>query len=152
MDRYAAVGAVGEGTYGTVAECVDGTTGRAVAVKRMRNSLRDRRHCEMVVREMATLRRLDHDHVVPMIDAFRHRGRVHMVFPFMRRNLYAYLQEQNGGALTVDEARGCVYQVRAAALAREPARRTGGRLGMGRGKRIFKKHPISPRASKKFFL
>lgn len=130
MDRYAAVGALGEGTYGTVAECVDGTTGRAVAVKRMRNTMRDGRHREMAVREVATLRRLDHDHVVPMVDAFRHRGRVHMVFPFMRCNLYAYLQEQNGGALTADEAKGCVYQVRAA-----DRRSSRGR----RGKRKFSK-------------
>ncbi|XP_022161581.1 cyclin-dependent kinase-like 2 [Myzus persicae] len=63
-------------------------------------SAQDRRHCEMMVREICLLQALNDDHVVPMIEAFRHQGHVHMVFPLMRCNLYRYL-ELNGGSLTI---------------------------------------------------
>lgn len=110
MDKYTVVGEMGQGTYGTVSECVDDTTGRTVAVKKLRNPIYDSRHCEMIVREISILRKLSDDHVVPMVGAFRHRGLVHMVFPIMWCNLYKYL-ELNGGALTVDRTRECMFQV-----------------------------------------
>jgi len=110
------MGSVGAGTYGTVMKCFNVTNGQVVAVKRLRDSMagrqgaRQRRCCEMMVREICLLQALNNDHVVSMIETFRHKGYVHMVFPLMRYNLYKYL-ELNGGALTINATKACIYQV-----------------------------------------
>lgn len=116
MYKYRELGTAGAGTYGTVMKCLDMTNGQSVAVKRLRYTMTEHqgaqyhRHCEMLVREICLLRALNDDHVVPMIEAFRHHGHIHIVFPLMRYNLYKYL-ELNGGALTIDATKECVYQV-----------------------------------------
>lgn len=116
MYKYRELGSAGAGTYGAVMKCLDVTNGQSVAVKRLHDTMtgrrgaHDHRHCEMMVREICLLRALNDDHVVPLIEAFRHQGHVHMVFPLMRCNLYRYL-ELNNGALTVDATKKCVYQV-----------------------------------------
>lgn len=110
MDKYTTLDIVGEGTYGMVIKCLDLMTGQLVAVKKLRNALHDSRHCEMIVREFSLLRTLNNDHVVPIVDAFRHCGHVYMVFPLMRSSLYRHM-ELCGGSLEVDEAKEYVYQV-----------------------------------------
>lgn len=116
MYKYRELGAIGAGTYGTVSKCLDVTNGQVVAVKKLRNTMNGRRgasyrrYCEMMVREICLLRALNDDHVVSMIETFRHNGHIHMVFPLMRYNLYRHL-ELNGGSLTVDDTKECIYQV-----------------------------------------
>uniref|UniRef100_A0A2S2QRV1 Cyclin-dependent kinase-like 5 n=1 Tax=Sipha flava TaxID=143950 RepID=A0A2S2QRV1_9HEMI len=108
MERYQMLGIVGEGSFGVVAKCLNKTTGRTVAVKKLLDS---KRYPVTVVREISLLHAFENDHVMPMIEAFRHCGYIYIVFPYMRRNLYMYL-EMNNGVLTMDEAKICVYQVR----------------------------------------
>lgn len=111
MDNYTVLCTVGEGTYGTVAKCLDESTGLLVAIKKLRSPLqRGRYYSEMIVREINILRLLNNDHVVPIINSIRVSGYIYMVFPFIRCNLYTYL-EQNGGTLTVNQTRECMYQV-----------------------------------------
>lgn len=110
MNKYTALSIVGEGTYGMVLKCLDKVTGLAVAIKKLRNVV-DTYHCNMIMREINLLRMLDNEHVVPLLEVFRLNGYIYMVFPFMWYNLYRYL-ELKGGALTIDDTRECVYQVR----------------------------------------
>ncbi|VVC29270.1 Protein kinase domain,Protein kinase-like domain,Protein kinase, ATP binding site,Serine/threonine- [Cinara cedri] len=111
MDKYIVLGTVGEGTYGTVAKCLNESTGLMVAMKRLRNPLQSGHYySEMIVREINLLRLLRNDHVVEIIDVIRVSGYIYMVFPFMQCNLYTYL-ENNGGALTMDHTKECIYQV-----------------------------------------
>lgn len=110
MEKYTLLTMLGEGTYGTVARCQDTNTGRVVAVKRLKNRLVGH-YSQMIVHEIGLLRALDDDHVVPLIDAFRHGTYVYMVFPLMRCNLYQYMQLRGGG-LSEEDAKRCVYQVR----------------------------------------
>lgn len=110
MNNYIALNIIGEGTYGMVLKCINKVTGLPVAVKKLRNVVNSY-HCDMIVREINLLRMLDNEHVVPLIEVFRLHGYVYMVFPFMHCNLYKHL-ELKGGALTIDDTRKCVYQVR----------------------------------------
>lgn len=111
MDKYTVLSTLGKGTYGMVAKCLDKSTGLLVAIKKLKNSLyRNHYFSEMIVREISLLRLLSNEHVVPIIDAIRVSGYIYMVFPLMQCNLYTYL-EQNGGILTVDHTKECMYQV-----------------------------------------
>lgn len=108
MERYTVLDIVGEGSFGVVAKCLNKINGRTVAVKK----LLDSKWCpDTIVREISLLHAFKHDHVMPIIEAFRYCGYVYIVFPYMRRNLYTYLK-MNKGVLTVDDAKKCVYQVR----------------------------------------
>lgn len=125
MDNYIKLSIVGEGTYGIVMKCLNKSTGLPVAVKKLRNTIHSHSYyCEMIVREISLLKMLSHEHVVLMIEAFRDHGYIYMVFPFMLCNLYKHL-EQNGGVLTVDCTKECMYQVFIIEkLSRKPLTRT----------------------------
>lgn len=108
MERYPIIHVVGEGSFGMVAKCRDVTTGRLVAIKKLFDS---QRYPVTAVREVSVLHALKHDHVIPMIEAFRHCGYVYLVFQYMDYDLYKHLK-LNNGVLTEYEAKRCTYQVR----------------------------------------
>lgn len=111
MDKYKELDIVGEGTYGMVVKCEDETTGQIVAIKKLKNTTSlGPIFCKMIVRELNLLRILNHNHVVSVIEVFRYHGYIYMVFPFMLYNLYKH-KELNGGTLTLDRTKECMYQV-----------------------------------------
>lgn len=67
-DRYAILGALGRGSYGSVWQALDNTTGRHVAVKHEVNIFRDPVDCNRMLREIAILSRLAHPSIVALFD------------------------------------------------------------------------------------
>lgn len=111
MDKYTILEIVGEGTFGMVMKCLN-STGQLVAVKKLRNPVSHGNHyLDLIVREIGLLQILVNDHIVQLIDTFRFCGYVYLVFPLMQLNLYKYM-ELNGGKLTINCMKKCMYQVR----------------------------------------
>lgn len=65
---------------------------------------------DATIREVKLLRALKHPNIINMKDAFRVRGKLHLVFPFMERNMLEVLQQQPRG-IPEREVKEYVYQL-----------------------------------------
>lgn len=59
---------LGQGSYGQVAQAIQLTTGKRVAIKKLSNLFEDETDCKRVLREIALLRQMSHPCVVELID------------------------------------------------------------------------------------
>lgn len=94
-DRYLKREVLGEGTYGVVSKAIDTKTGQIVAIKKIRLG----KHKEGVnftaLREIKLLKELKDPHIIELIDAFPHKGNLHLVFEFMETDLEAVIRDRN---------------------------------------------------------
>eukprot|EP01067_Filipodium_phascolosomae_P006332 Filipodium_phascolosomae@DN4591_c0_g1_i1.p1 len=67
-DRYEIRHLIGSGSYGHVCEAYDKVTKRVVAIKRIHRVFEDLVDCKRILREIALLNRMNHDHIVELLD------------------------------------------------------------------------------------
>ncbi|EPT32431.1 cell-cycle-associated protein kinase MAPK, putative [Toxoplasma gondii ME49] len=67
-DRYEIRHLIGTGSYGHVCEAYDKLEKRVVAIKKILRVFEDLIDCKRILREIAILNRLNHDHVVKVLD------------------------------------------------------------------------------------
>ncbi|XP_055497075.1 cyclin-dependent kinase-like 1 [Leucoraja erinacea] len=82
MERYDRLGKIGEGAYGEVFKCRDRVSGQAVAVKRFVESEEDPVIRKIAMREIRMLKQLKHNNLVNLIEVFRRKRRLHLVFEY----------------------------------------------------------------------
>jgi cyclin-dependent kinase-like len=97
MNKYEVLGIVGEGTtyvgaYGVVLKAKHKETGNFVAIKKFKENEDEALH-KVSLREVKLLRQLKHDHIVQLIEAFRRKSKLYLVFEFVDRNLLEVLEE-----------------------------------------------------------
>ncbi|XP_003702913.1 cyclin-dependent kinase-like 1 [Megachile rotundata] len=110
MDKYETIEIVGEGSYGIVMKCKHNETGQLVAIKRFLETEDDLQVRKMAYREIRMLKKLCHENLVNMIEAFRRRKRLYLVFEYMDHTLLEEL-ERIGGGLGWEISKRHVYQV-----------------------------------------
>lgn len=59
---------LGQGSYGKVAQAVQLTTGKRVAIKKLDNIFEDEVDCKRILREITLLRKLRHPCVIELIE------------------------------------------------------------------------------------
>lgn len=67
-ERYEARQLIGTGSYGHVCEAFDQSEKRAVAIKKIHRVFEDLVDCKRILREIAILNRLRHEHIVKIVD------------------------------------------------------------------------------------
>eukprot|EP01069_Polyplicarium_translucidae_P010080 Polyplicarium_translucidae@DN3359_c0_g2_i3.p1 len=67
-ERYENRQLIGTGSYGHVCEAWDRTDKKVVAIKRIHRVFEDLVDCKRILREVAILNRLGHDHIVRVVD------------------------------------------------------------------------------------
>ena len=70
MDKFQIVKNCGDGTYGTVVEAYNKTNRETVAIKKMKKKFESWDEC-MALREVRTLRKLNHTNVVKLKEVIR---------------------------------------------------------------------------------
>ncbi|XP_067928199.1 cyclin-dependent kinase-like 4 [Watersipora subatra] len=83
MDKYENLGPVGEGSYGMVLKCRHKETQQIVAVKKFLESEDDTMVKKIAMREVRMLRQLRHENLVNLIEVFRKKKRLYLVFEFV---------------------------------------------------------------------
>ena len=97
MNKYEVLGVVGEGAYGVVLRCRNKESGEIVAIKKFKESDDDEVLRKTTLREVKILRSLRHRNIVMLIEAFRRRAKLYLVFEYVEKNLLEVLEAQPDG-------------------------------------------------------
>lgn len=87
MDWYKIIKTVGDGTYGSVVQAVNKKTGEVVAIKKMKKKFYSWEEC-MALREIKSLRKLNHSQIVKLKEVIRVNDDLYFVFEYMEQNVY----------------------------------------------------------------
>jgi len=85
---------LGEGTYGKVYKARSVSSGRFVAMKKMKLDSEEEGVPSTALREVALLKVLSHENVVGLLDVFCSTGKLTLVFEFLDMDLKKYMKGQ----------------------------------------------------------
>jgi cyclin-dependent kinase-like len=87
MDDFENLGIIGEGTYGIVLKARQKNSGQVVAIKKFKESDNDEQVRKTALREIRILKQLRHEHIVSLLEVFRRKGKLYLVFEHVERTL-----------------------------------------------------------------
>lgn len=85
MEKYEKLGKIGEGSYGIVMKCRHRETGKIVAIKKFLETEDDPQIRKIALREVRMLKQLKHGNLVNLLEVFRRKRKLHLVFEFIDR-------------------------------------------------------------------
>lgn len=83
MDKYEKIAKIGEGSYGVVFKCRNKETQALVAIKKFVESEDDPLIKKIAMREIRMLKQLKHPNLVNLIEVFKRKKRLHLVFEYV---------------------------------------------------------------------
>nr|XP_058915912.1 cyclin-dependent kinase-like 3 [Kogia breviceps] len=108
MEMYETLGKVGEGSYGTVMKCKHKDTGQIVAIKIFYEKP-EKSVNKIATREIKLLKQFRHENLVNLIEVFRQKKKIHLVFEFIDHTVLDELQHCHG--LESKRLRKYVFQI-----------------------------------------
>ncbi|XP_072748725.1 cyclin-dependent kinase-like 4 isoform X2 [Anoplolepis gracilipes] len=109
MEKYENIEIVGEGSYGLVMKCKHRETGQIVAIKKFLETEEDVYVRKMAFREITMLKQLRHENLVNMIEVFRRKKRLYLVFEYLDHTLLDELTAGDG--LDWEKSRRHIFQI-----------------------------------------
>ncbi|XP_022200489.1 cyclin-dependent kinase-like 1 isoform X1 [Nilaparvata lugens] len=97
MERYEKLAKLGEGSYGVVFKCRNRETGQTVAIKKFVESEEDPLIRKIALREIRLLKSLKHPNLVNLLEVFRRKRKLHLVFEFCDHTVLHELERHPGG-------------------------------------------------------
>ncbi|XP_044730258.1 cyclin-dependent kinase-like 4 isoform X2 [Chrysoperla carnea] len=97
MERYEKICKLGEGSYGIVFKCRNRDNGEIVAIKKFAESEDDPLIRKIALREIRVLKNLKHPNLVNLIEVFRRKRRLHLVFEFCERTVLNEMEKYPTG-------------------------------------------------------
>ncbi|EDO35402.1 predicted protein [Nematostella vectensis] len=110
MEKYENLGLVGEGSYGMVMKCRHKDSNQIVAIKKFIESEDDKMVKKIAMREVRMLRQLRHENLVNLIEVFRRKKRLFLVFEFVDHTVLDDLERYPNG-LDENTVRKVMWQV-----------------------------------------
>ncbi|KAM4689784.1 serine/threonine-protein kinase MAK isoform 2-T2 [Discoglossus pictus] len=110
MNRYTTMKQLGDGTYGSVLMGKSNESGELVAIKRMKRKFYSWEEC-MNLREVKSLKKLNHANVVKLKEVIRENDQLYFVFEYMKENLYQLMKDRENKMFTENEIRNITFQV-----------------------------------------
>ena len=110
MEKYENLGMVGEGGYDMVMKCKHKETKQLVAIKKFIESEDDRMVSKIAKREVKMLQSLRHVNLVNLLEVFRKKKRLYLVFEYVERTVLDDLEKHPMG-LSFQQACGLTWQV-----------------------------------------
>ncbi|OAF68634.1 hypothetical protein A3Q56_03660 [Intoshia linei] len=97
IDKYEKLGKIGEGSYGVVFKCRVKETGALVAIKKFVESEDDPLIKKIAMREIRMLKQLKHPNLVNLLEVFKRKKRLHLVFEFVDHTILHELDKYPRG-------------------------------------------------------
>ncbi|XP_075454300.1 serine/threonine-protein kinase ICK isoform X2 [Ascaphus truei] len=109
MNRYTTIKQLGDGTYGSVLLGRSVESGELVAIKKMKRKFYSWDEC-MSLREVKSLKKLNHANVVKLKEVIRENDHLYFVFEYMKENLYQLMKDRNK-LFPESTTRNIMYQI-----------------------------------------
>ncbi|XP_071836827.1 serine/threonine-protein kinase ICK-like [Apostichopus japonicus] len=109
MNRYVTQRQLGDGTYGSVHLGRSVETGEMYAIKKMKKKFYSWDEC-MNLREVKSLKKLNHANVVKLKEVIRENDYLYFVFEFMKENLYQLMKDRDK-LFPESSVRNITYQI-----------------------------------------
>lgn len=109
MEKYKVLGKLGDGTFGKVTKAVNKKTNEVVAIKAMKQKFYTWEEC-MNLREVKSLRKLNHESIVKLKEVVRVSNDLYFVFEYVEKNLYQ-VSKENNNAMSVKDIKSVMYQM-----------------------------------------
>lgn len=93
MDKYKILKTLGDGTYGSVVKAINNSTNEEVAIKKMKKKFYSWEEC-MALREIKSLRKLNHSQIVKLKEVIRVNDDLYFVFEYMEQNIYQLMKDR----------------------------------------------------------
>ncbi|XP_060042902.1 cyclin-dependent kinase-like 4 isoform X2 [Erinaceus europaeus] len=97
MEKYEKLAKIGEGSYGVVFKCRNKNSGHVVAIKKFMESEDDPMVKKIALREIRMLKQLKHPNLVNLIEVFRRKRKMHLVFEYCDHTLLNELERNPNG-------------------------------------------------------
>lgn len=97
MEKYEKLAKIGEGSYGVVFKCRNRDTGQMVAVKKYVETEDDPLIKKIALREIRMLKQLKHPNLVNLIEVFRRKRKLHLVFEYCEHTVLDILEKHPKG-------------------------------------------------------
>eukprot|EP01063_Lacrimia_lanifica_P017922 TRINITY_DN24900_c0_g1_i1.p1 TRINITY_DN24900_c0_g1~~TRINITY_DN24900_c0_g1_i1.p1 ORF type:complete len:636 (+),score=235.53 TRINITY_DN24900_c0_g1_i1:193-2100(+) len=105
MENYENLGTIGEGTYGVVIKARHKETGQIVAIKKFKESEDDEQVRKTSLREVRVLKQLRHDNIINLLEVFRRKGKLYLVFEYVEKTILELLEKHPYGLDDADVKR-----------------------------------------------
>ncbi|KPP70215.1 hypothetical protein Z043_110975 [Scleropages formosus] len=109
MNRYTTLRQLGDGTYGSVLLGRSLESGELVAIKKMKRKFYSWEEC-MNLREVKSLKKLNHANVVKLKEVIRENDHLYFVFEYMKENLYQLMKDRSR-LFPESAVRNIMYQI-----------------------------------------
>lgn len=109
LENYKRLEKIGEGTYGVVYKAEDRTTGKMIALKKIRLETEDEGVPSTAIREISLLKETDHPNVVRLLDVVHRDAKLYLVFEFLDLDLKRYMDHVKAGI--ADQVKSFTYQL-----------------------------------------
>ncbi|XP_015792516.1 cyclin-dependent kinase-like 1 isoform X2 [Tetranychus urticae] len=97
MDKYEKISKIGEGSYGLVFKCRNRENGQLVAVKKYVETEDDPLIKKIALREIKMLKQLKHPNLINLIEVFRRKRKLHLVFEYCELTVLDILEKYPKG-------------------------------------------------------
>uniref|UniRef100_A0A6G1SIN3 cyclin-dependent kinase n=1 Tax=Aceria tosichella TaxID=561515 RepID=A0A6G1SIN3_9ACAR len=108
--KYERIRKIGIGSYGVVFKCVNRQTGQIVAIKRYSENDSDPIIRKIAMREVRMLRQLKHPNLIQLIEVFRRRRILHLVFDYCELTVLDVI-EKYGNNCPLNLIRKIIWQL-----------------------------------------
>jgi male germ cell-associated kinase len=108
MEKYKILKTLGDGTYGSVVKAINNTTKEEVAIKKMKKKFYSWEEC-MALREIKSLRKLNHSQIVKLKEVIRVNDDLYFVFEYMEQNIYQLMKDRKS-PFPEQEVKSIMYQ------------------------------------------
>lgn len=110
MDKYEKIAKIGEGSYGVVFKCINRDNRTVVAIKKFVESEDDQIIRKIAMREIRMLKQLKHHNLVNLLEVFRRKRKLHLVFEYCDHTVLNELEEHPNG-VGDNQIKRIIYQV-----------------------------------------
>eukprot|EP00111_Clytia_hemisphaerica_P022659 TCONS_00066670-protein len=111
QDIFKKMEKVGEGTYGVVYKALDRQTGKVIALKKIRLDADTEGVPSTAIREIATLKELNHPNIIQLHDVIHCDSKLFLVFEFLTQDLKKYMDDVKPPGIKLSLVKSYLYQL-----------------------------------------